>query len=84
LTKQGALFYNKIDDRYYIRFGLDSFSYELHCGDGMEVLIDNKWISTRIEKGQRWYLVDIGNYSIDSLIVRVPKSGELTASEVFS
>ncbi len=31
----------------------------LHCGTGMEVLINDEWAPTRIEYGNDWYLVGV-------------------------
>ena len=33
-----------------------------HCGEGLEVMVDGKWVQTRMEKswdenGGKWYLV---------------------------
>lgn len=32
-----------------IRFGLEEYYGGLHCGEGMEVMVDGNWIPTRIE-----------------------------------
>ena len=53
-----------------IRFGLEDYYGGLHCGETMEVFVKNKWIPTRIEFGQDWYLVGIRTASINGLRVR--------------
>ena len=57
--REGRLGYNNKNKRYgLLIFDLwenDGF----HCGETMEVLIDEKWVSTRIEfsSDKEWYLV---------------------------
>lgn len=43
----------------------------LHCGTGMDVLIDGEWIPTRIELSDDWYLVGIKTDKIEGLVVRI-------------
>ena len=43
----------------------------LHCGTAMEVLINDKWIPTRIEYGNDWYLVGVQKESLPGLQVRI-------------
>jgi hypothetical protein len=68
--KKGALVYDNEMDRMDIRFGLDEYYGGLHCGEYMEVLIDRKWIPTRIEKGKSWYLVGVKKVPLSGLLVR--------------
>lgn len=59
---EGRLGYNDANDRYGL---LVSDLWEndgFHCGESLEVLLDEKWIKTRMEKswdakGGEWYLV---------------------------
>ena len=59
---EGRLSYNCNNDRYGLLVS-DLWEYEgFHCGDPLEVKVDDKWIHTRIEmawdeKGGHWYLV---------------------------
>lgn len=55
----GCLIYNEESGRMDIRFGLEEYYGGLHCGEGMEVMVDGKWIHTRIEMdiNSKWYLV---------------------------
>lgn len=69
--KQGVLIYNKQSERMDIRFSLEDYYGGLHCGTTMEVLIDGKWIPTRIEMGKEWYLVGIKTKDISGLTVRI-------------
>ena len=69
--KEGSLFYNPENDRMDIRFGLKSYHGGLHCGTSMEVLLDGKWIPTRIEYSNCWYLVGIETDHIENLTVRI-------------
>lgn len=60
---EGRLGYNSENNRYGLLVS-DLWEHEgFHCGDGMEVMVDGKWVPTRIEKswderGGEWYLVD--------------------------
>ncbi|HRV50802.1 MAG TPA: DUF5348 domain-containing protein [Saccharofermentans sp.] len=64
---EGRLGYNNFNKRYGL---LVSDLWEndgFHCGEGMEVLVDDEWISTRIEmawneNGNAWYLVETPYY----------------------
>lgn len=69
--KQGALIYNPKTARYDIRFGLTDYHGGLHCGTGMDVMIGRKWVHTRIEFNNGWYLVGIGTQVLDGLRVRI-------------
>ena len=56
----GRLHYNEENDRYGILVGDTWQNRGLHCGDGLEVMFDGKWICTRIESNyeRQYYLVD--------------------------
>ena len=59
----GRLGYNGHNDRYGILNRMDLWEDEgLHCGTGLDIVIDDEIIHTRIEmKGKNtWYLVDTG------------------------
>lgn len=69
--KQGVLVYDKLTDRMDIRFDVDSFFGGLHCGMTLDVFIKNRWIPTRIEYGDNWYLVGIRTNELVGLRVRM-------------
>lgn len=70
--QEGVLFYNFNNDRMGISFKDDSIESGLHCGQTREVKINGKWVPTRIEMSDHWYLVGIKNIeSIEGLIVRL-------------
>ena len=71
MMKQGALLYNPTNNRMDIQFNLEDYHGGLHCGTGMEVLLDKKWVPTRIEFGDQWYLVGIETDQLPGLIVRI-------------
>lgn len=55
--------YNLENDRYGILEHDLWVNEGLHCGECMEVLINDKWIQDRIEYDQKikkWYLVESG------------------------
>lgn len=61
---EGRLGYNSANDRYGL---LVSDLWEdngFHCGECLEVLVDDKWVPTRMEMGldRKWYLVDTPYY----------------------
>lgn len=68
--RQGVLIYDNNTDRMDIRFGPDDYYGGLHCGETMEVFVESRWIPTRIELGQNWYLVGIKTETINGLHVR--------------
>lgn len=69
--KNGVLIYDEATERMDIRFGLEEYYGGLHCGTTMDVLVGNKWIPTRIEMGETWYLVGIETDDLTGLQVRV-------------
>jgi|GEM_PF-195967 len=71
IMKTGILIYNSYADRYDIRFGLEEYYGGLHCGNTFEVLIENRWIPSRIKKAEEWYLIGIKTKDIQGLQVRI-------------
>lgn len=70
--KEGTLIYDFQQERMDIRFGLEEYYGGLNCGECFSVLIGEKWIPTRIEKGGDWYLVGIDcNIGLMGLKVRM-------------
>lgn len=67
----GALMVDQESGRMDIRFGLEEYYGGLHCGECMDVLIEDKWIPTRIEMADDWYLVGIHTDQIAGLTVRI-------------
>lgn len=58
--KRGRLGYNSQNDRYGLLIS-DLWEREgFHCGETLEVLVEDDWVQTRIEfswEEQEWYLV---------------------------
>lgn len=58
----GRLVYDKRSDRYQIVDKQGEVLHPgLHCGEGVEVMIDGQWEQSRVEYDHRsssWYLVD--------------------------
>lgn len=72
--KQGRLGYNEENGRYGLLVGDLWENQGFHCGDSMEVLVDNKWVPTRIEMGldRKWYLVDTDFYgNLENIQARI-------------
>ena len=67
------MIYDRERGHYDIRFGLDDYNGDLHCGEFFDVFADGRWKLTRIEMsaGQKWYLVGIKTDVLDGLRVRV-------------
>lgn len=55
---EGRLGYNAENDRYGLLV-TDLWEHEgFHCGEGLQVKVDGKWVDTRMEmSGNEWYLV---------------------------
>ncbi len=71
MKKKGNLIYDSKRDCMDIRFDIDDYYGGLHCGECLEVLIGNKWISTRIEMSNNWYLVGVQTDILVGLTVRI-------------
>ncbi len=69
--KQGVLIYNDESSHIDIQFGLDDYYGGLHCGTTMDVLVNDEWIPTRIEKSDDWYLIGLSHYRLLGLTVRI-------------
>ena len=59
---EGRLGYNQENGRYGIIDGDFWENDGLHCGETLEILVEDEWIPTRIEKswdenGGEWYVV---------------------------
>lgn len=55
----GRLGYNSENDRYGLLIS-DLWEHEgFHCGEALQVLLDDKWVDTRFEMNidREWYLV---------------------------
>jgi len=62
---KGKLFYNCYNDRIGVTNDDEIIDNGLHCGQTIEVKINDEWIQTRIEMAEDWYLVGIKG--LDSL-----------------
>lgn len=69
--RTGALIVDQESGRMDIRFGLEEYYGGLHCGECMDVLIDQEWVPTRIEMANDWYLVGIHTDQLVGLTVRI-------------
>ena len=69
--KQGVLVYDERSERMDIRFGLEEYYGGLHCGTTMDVFVQNRWVPTRIEMADDWYLVGIKTDALTDLGVRI-------------
>ena len=69
--RHGTLVYDEESGRYDIRFSLEHYYGDLHCGECFDVLIGSRWVPARIEMGDRWYLVGIKTDQLAGLRVRM-------------
>lgn len=69
--REGNLFYDKESGRYDIRFEMESYYGDLHCGECFEVKINDVWVPVRIEMDEDWYLVGLPLKRLDGLTVRM-------------
>lgn len=69
--KSGSLIYDNESGRMDIRFGPEEYYGGLHCGECMDVLVDDTWTPTRIEMGDDWYLVGVKTDCLQGLTVRI-------------
>ena len=70
--KQGVLIWDAEIQRYRVRYSLEEFSAGLHCGEGLEVKIGNRYVPTRIEyePGLGFYLVGIRTCGLNGIMVK--------------
>lgn len=73
MGKIGALVYDEVTGRMDIRFSLEEFYGGLHCGTGLDVLLNDEWVPTRIEMNmeRQWYLVGIETGTLLGLTVKI-------------
>ena len=69
--KQGTLVYDRVTERYDIRFDLNRYYGGLHCGECFNVMVGGEWKPTRIEMSDEWYLVGIRTDDLQGLRVRI-------------
>lgn len=72
--KVGRLGYNSENDRYGLLIS-DLWENEgFHCGQGLQVLVNNEWVQTRMEMSldRKWYLVGTPYYGdLEYVIARI-------------
>ena len=57
--REGRLGYNSYNKRYGLLSSDLWIDIGFHCGEGLEVLVDDEWVQTRMEMNlaREWYLV---------------------------
>ena len=71
---QGRLGYNTENERYGLLVSDLWENNGFHCGECLEVMVDDKWVATRLEMSaeQKWYLVDTPYYgNLENVQARV-------------
>ena len=69
--KIGTLVPQRDTGRMDIRFSPNNYYGGLQCGQTLDVKINGRWVSTRIEIGNDWYLVGVDTDDLVGLIVRI-------------
>ncbi len=69
--KKGILTINLDNKRMDIRFPSGELYGGLHCGECLDVKINGRWIPTRIEMGDDWFLVGVNTNDLIGLEVRI-------------
>lgn len=69
--RQGVIVPAHDEDYLDIRFDLDEFFGGLRCGQCFDVFAHGRWIPTRIEKNNNWYLIGIPIVDLIGLRVRI-------------
>ena len=69
--KIGTLVPQRDTGRMDIRFSPNNYYGGLHCGETFDVKINGRWVPTRIEMGNDWYLVGVDTDDLVGLIVRI-------------
>lgn len=69
--RQGVIIYSAEDDRMDVQFGIGDFYGGLHCGQCFDVLAHGRWIPTRLEKGEGWYLVGLPTANLIGIHIRI-------------
>ncbi len=54
--KHGKLILNTEDSRLDVLFDDGSLLGGFHCGDRLDILLNNNWTPTRVEYDNDWYL----------------------------
>ena len=70
-NRHGILLSAEKSGRYDIRFSLEHYYGGLHCGECFDVFIGSRWVPTRIEMSDRWYLVGVKTDHLAGLRVRM-------------
>ena len=70
-STEGAMIYDSNADRMDIRFDNLYFHGGLHCGTPLEVLLNDQWVPTCIEKADDWFLVGLKGLPLNGLRTRL-------------
>ena len=70
-SNEGAMIFDPETDRMDIRFDDQRFYGGLHCGTPLDVLLNDHWVPTRIEKAADWFLVGLSGLSLNGLRTRI-------------
>ena len=76
MMKQGRLGYNGNNGRYGLLSSDLWIDTGFHCGEGLEVLVDDEWVQTRMEMNlaREWYLVGTPYYGdLEYVQARIPE-----------
>ena len=69
--KKGTLQYDRESDRFDIHFDDGKYYGGLHCGECLDVRLNEVWVPTRIEMSEDWYLVGLRELRLEGLTVQI-------------
>lgn len=69
--KSGILFFDDETERFDFEYSLGEFYGGFHCGESLEIEINDEWVSTSFEFFEDWFLVGFPDITLDGLCCRV-------------
>ena len=71
MMKQGRLGYNSSNGRYGLLSSDLWIDTGFHCGEGLEVLVGDEWVQTRMEMNlaREWYLFTLPKSNCAMLVI---------------
>lgn len=55
--KRGVLRFNKESDRWQFLTDSGEHTYDIHCGDGVDIMIGTQYVHGRMEMASDWYVI---------------------------
>lgn len=55
--KRGVLRFNEAIERWQFHSDAGEYERDLHCGDGVDIMVGAQYVHGRIEMGDDWYII---------------------------